>query len=813
MAVKMDEFLLQYYMQYRFNHMPPGVRAQFDVYVKSDDFRGNMKMWKNKLMHQNANGKWVENDMPDPNNSSDEFFLNDKEWEKFFVAFQNAFINMNADRENLEKNSPDALKFLDEYFGSLSTHLFTNNVANVAAESVINHEFKDFLNRYRTRLEIQFQQWGILDKEFTYSKLMSGISSGEYNKSATFQKKIKKIAQYIDAYSNSDEFRNILRLNPGESIPDFSPIINGFDENNVDPAKMDLFRGTATTRGRYLALLNTLATNKKVYNVFKQYDDGKISGKLEEAKSKLDYDNKEKEDYVPPKRNEELTLFEKLRGDISDTLEDYMGKYLKLTGDRLYFSESAKLIVKAIDGTNYKSTDGLKKILDSKSDIKKKLLYKSPRATEQFDWFIGTMEDLNASMPKTFAGALNNGGKLQAIVEELILKAVHENKIDEAKTAMEILSIVKYSYTNSKIMEAFNKSDFTIFSDKDLSFNKGGIEFVTKAFDKALKKSLQVVGYTATVAINAIKMSGSKFDGHTKRIGGVRSAWIDKNEADRSAAEQRRNVEGALDDRTIASQEGVLRGLDSAGFNETTMPRRKRQLQLAQDSAKTAHDDYVRAKENFESADNIVNARQQVTNLLRQRQALGQEISDLDRDFANPATYAGLTSEAASAKAQDILTRKREKEAERKQKYEDVRVLISNLRSVYTRDQIRNAVRERPALLSAMQAAERRYNTRQGYSDYIEQHINDFDNATKALNESREHKTKLENTVNNWDQEHLDRYKELVVFWDMLETGRNLHLGKFYSWSLGSAKNKQREFDNIKLAMFNQKVADYNLAA
>ena len=48
MAVKMDDFVLQYYMQYRFNHMPPEVRAQFDVYVKSDDFRGNMKTWKKK---------------------------------------------------------------------------------------------------------------------------------------------------------------------------------------------------------------------------------------------------------------------------------------------------------------------------------------------------------------------------------------------------------------------------------------------------------------------------------------------------------------------------------------------------------------------------------------------------------------------------------------------------------------------------------------------------------------------------------------------------------------------------------------------
>ena len=79
----MNEFLLQYYMQRRFNTMPPEVRAQFDVYLASDDFRGNMKDWKSKLMHQDANGKWVENALPDPNDATGNFFLDDKEWTKF----------------------------------------------------------------------------------------------------------------------------------------------------------------------------------------------------------------------------------------------------------------------------------------------------------------------------------------------------------------------------------------------------------------------------------------------------------------------------------------------------------------------------------------------------------------------------------------------------------------------------------------------------------------------------------------------------------------------------------------------------------
>ena len=812
MAVKMDDFVLQYYMQYRFNHMPPEVRAQFDVYVKSDDFRGNMKTWKKKLMHQGTNGRWTENAMPDPLNSTSEFFMEDGEWKKFFVAFQNAFRNMSADREKLEKDSPDAVKFLDEYFGNSPSQIFTNSIANPTAEDFINNDFKNFLTKYKTRLEVQFQNWGILDKDFTYSQLLSGISSKKYNSSPSFQKKIKKIAQYIDAYSTSEEFRSVLRLGPGDTIPDVSPIINGFDDERVDPSKMALFKGDASRRGDYVDLLNTLVKNKKIYDVFKQYDDGKVSGKVEEANSKLDYENKESKDYVPPKRSEELTFYQKLKGDVSDTIEDYLDKYLKASGDRLYFSESAKLIVKAI-GKSYKPTEGLDKILEKKSDIKNNLMYKSPRATDHFDWFVKTMEELKTSMPKTFAGALKNGRQLKAIVEELIMKAVRENKIDEAKTAMEILSVVKYGYTNSKIMEAFNKSDLTIFSDKDLSWNKNEIKIVTTAFDYTIKKGLQVVGYTLIGIGNMIRLSGSKFNGKADRLKNLRNQWTSNNDAERTAAEQQRRVEDPLDQSVITAQRSVLSGLNTAGFNESTMPRRKRQMQAAQNSARVAHDDYIQAKENFERADDIVNARRQISSVLGQRNALKQKIADLEAKFNDPATYAGLTTEAASALAQDILARKREAEAEKEQKYEEARELTANLRGLYSRDQIRDAVRDRPALLSAMQNAESRYNTRQSYSDYMEQKINEYENATGLVAEATERINKRNEEIRTWDDNHKDSYKELVAFWDMLETGRNLHLGKFYSWSLGSAKKKQNAFDAVKLAQFNQYAANYSLAA
>ena len=52
MAIKMEDFLLQYFMQLRFNNMPAEVMAKFKDYAKNDDFSGNMKHWKTHLMER-----------------------------------------------------------------------------------------------------------------------------------------------------------------------------------------------------------------------------------------------------------------------------------------------------------------------------------------------------------------------------------------------------------------------------------------------------------------------------------------------------------------------------------------------------------------------------------------------------------------------------------------------------------------------------------------------------------------------------------------------------------------------------------------
>ena len=528
--VSMNDFLLQYYMQMHFNKMPPEVRAQFESYLKADDFRGNMKTWRDKLMHRNADGKYVQNDLPDPDDANGNYHLTDEEWKKLFNAFQTAFRGMAADKKSFKDNSK-ANDFLNEYFGD-ATHLFSNAMANDAARQQIDGPFKDFLESNRQSLEIYLKQWGLVDSSFSYGDLISGIKSRKYDSEPDFQNKIKTIAQYITFYARQSDFQQALGLKQS-NIPDFTDIENGFEGSSINPQKLDYFKRN------YRSLLNTLHNDSKVYEVFRNYDKGKISKPLDEALSKVDYADKTKDDYVPPKRTDELTLWQQLTQYIGDTWSDYMDKYIKLRGDRVYFSPSAKSIISALDGAKYKPTDGLAKVLENAGKIKENLQYKSPTATKHFDWFVKTMSEMQSTMKKAFAGALQNGRQMQALVSEMIMKAVREGKMDEAKTAMEVLSVIKYGYTTSKIMDTLAKENLSIFSDKGLSWNKNeGVKFVTTALDKSIKTAFMGIGYGITAAGNAIKLSGSKFNGNPNRMTGARDQWTASNNAARQNTEQ-----------------------------------------------------------------------------------------------------------------------------------------------------------------------------------------------------------------------------------------------------------------------------------
>lgn len=800
MSVKMNDFLLQYYMQLRFNHMPAEVRAKFNEYAKNDDFRGHMKDWKKNLMTNGAN-----NPMPDPNEAGGAWELSNDEWEKLFRAFQDAFRAMDADKKSFKDNK-DANDFLNEYFGDL--HLFSNGVASNDAEQEIQGNFKTFLESNRQVLEVAFKQWGLTDGDFSYSDLMSGIQDKKYNTSPKFQKKIKDVAQYVAYYMRQPDFVNSLP-NAQTNLPDFEKVEKGFDDDQIDPLKLDYFKRN------HRDLLDTLNKKSKIYSVFKTYDKGKISKLLDEATTKVDYGNKESDDYVPPKRDDELTPWQQLSKNIGDTWSDYMDKYIKFRGDRLYMSNSAKAIVKALDDkkVKMKPTDGLGKLVENTDTIKTNLLYKSPTATKHFEWMAKTLKELQSTMPKAFAGALQNGRQMRALVSELIMTAVRDGKMDEAKTAMEVLSVIKYGYTTSKIMDALGKESLSIFSDKGLSWNKNeGVQFVTNAMDKSIKAAFMGIGYGITIAGNAYNLHGSKFNRATGRMKQAHDDFIQANDDAKNKKIAERNIENPLAQQRIQAEQNVMAqtGITDATYAQheqaynTAKSDAKQKLTVMNDADKRLKD----ANQKLESYDDLT---QQINSANQALPQIQQDLQQLQNALNNPNTYNGMPPQAANALAVDIQRQITDLQQQERDIQQSLPQLQQQQQQLLANPDIQSALASRPQYQADFNAAQTSYNTAQQMADQLGDPVHKFKNAKNRVDELNRQIDARNDEINNWDDKHTDKFQELMAYWDFLETGRNTHTGNMYSWTPGSAAKKQKKFNGS--ARFQQYLAAYGRVA
>jgi len=843
----MNEFLLQYYMQKRFNNMPPEVYAKFEDYLKGNngkgDFRGHMKEWKQGLMHEQPAGsnKFVENDLPDP--TQDRWNLSDDEWKKLFKAFRNAFRSMahardddhDPDFANTEDNK-EINNFLNKHFGDAGSHLFSHAVADPTIEPMLDN-LADIL---KANPDLEYLISGYLG-DVSYSDFVSGVKKKKYNKDSKFQDVLKKVVGYLHYMKQqqasgwgSEEFQQFA---PSFASLDLKVIKDGLADNIPD-AKLEEFKSN------YSEFLDW-AAKKKVNAVFKKHDGGKITGQIDAAKEKVDYDNKESKDYVPPKRDDELTPLQQMRRHASNAWNDVLGKYFSFHGNRVYFSPAAREIVQAIDGAKIKPTDGIDKILSSAGDIKKKLQYKSPTATDHFDWFIKTLTELKDTMPKAFAGALKNGGQMRAIIGEVIMKAVHDNKIKEARTAMEVLSVIKYGYTTSKIMDAMRKEELKIFSDGGLTWNKNqGMQFVSTALDRSIKAAFLSVGYSITMVGNAIRLNGSKFNGHLgKRLEGVQNRWQTENDAAKQAADAARNRNNATDVNMRAPYEQTLRRLNRS-VNDANLAARESEVETRDRRAQQRHArlERARARPQYVAADDKVKKvdtlngdletlASELDTLRNDAAQLRSDIAALDAKINNPATYAGMPAAAANAHAAILVQEKHAKEQELAAKTTEIANKTGAMfgksteyrtetGQVWTRGIAMSPTGHGAQYVASKAVLDRQAQAEQAYLNYVDktdqkkEKIAQFKEARDNLREINDRIDKRNSTMDEWDDKHKDQYKELMAYWDMLESGRDSHTGKMYKWDLlRSNKHAQSVFDQKKEDIINSNLANYQYAA
>ena len=558
----MIDFVSEFYKRLIFLEMPDEQFVRFCEYVDKNDLGGNMKYWRDQLLRKDgdtfvkdpAAKLYVRKELPDPIyvTAGDNWQLDDSEWEKMYNAFNDAFQSMYAKRKSLEYPEPNekALKFLDRFFGdTAAVPLFSYTTASHEAENTIKDLYNLLTGPHGERLKQWFNssdnRGQYFNDEFSWDDLIRGLNDKKYNKDPKFRQRMIDIAGALD--NDMQRSDSVVRKIVGLTARlDFSTIASGFENKTVSPDKISLLKAN------YRELLTTLHKTPKVFEVFQPNDSSKISKSLNDARKFLDYNNPESKSYVPPKLKDDLTLPQRISKWWDDTYENYFEKYTRARGDHIFMSPYAKEICKAIDKEKIKPTDGLAKILESKDAIKKRLS-DSKNAPNHFEWFANTLNDLKDKMPKAFASALKDGTRMRAIVSQMILRAVRENKIDEAKTALETLAVIRYGYTTSKIMDTFRKSDLTIFSDKDLSINKNNpaMQFINNAMDRTIKFAFNAVGYGITAMGNAVRLSGAKFNGQYGRLGNA--AATRKADADKTRTEIKGNIKAFEKDKKIQS--------------------------------------------------------------------------------------------------------------------------------------------------------------------------------------------------------------------------------------------------------------------
>lgn len=795
--IKMEDFLLQYFMQLRFNNMPAEVMAKFRDYAAADDFRGNMKHWKKHLM-ENGQPK----PMPDPTQQNGPYFLTDEEWDKLFREFQKAFRRLDSNQSKFT-NSIDfgidnekTQQFLNEYFGS--GRLFDKSTASPEAEIEIAN-LKTILENNSNLFSVKLSEWNLI----SYKDLLDGINKKKYNTDTEFQDKLKEVSRYIAYYSGE----------LGVQFDDAASnkILKGFDDPQVDPQKRQNFKL------EYDILLRKLAKDDKLRA---QFSSEKINTAFDTAKQYIGYDDPNSKDYVPPKREDELTLWQQIKKEAGDTYADIFEKYTKFNGDRLYFSDQAKQIVAGIHKAKIKPTDGIDGVLNKAADIKKTLLYKSPQATEHFDWFTKTMSEIKDTMPKAFEGALKNGRQMRAIIEELIMKAVREGKEKEAKSAMEVLSVIKYGYTTSKIMDALGKEDVSIFSDKNLSWNKNaGVQVITNALDKSIKFAFMGIGYGITMTGNAIKLSGSKFHGNRDRMKSAQRKWEDENQAN---LQQKRQMQATLDnqDRQLIQVEqqnkaNVNQGMQGANIiTDTNLQQHKNNLTNLENANSTERTrlDNILETQQYKDAKNATENHAQLTAQIQQlnqeEQQLNADLTRIQQELANLQTNTNMSDAEKNARAIMLVQQQQSKSTE----LADVQQKKNQANTTLNNIQNNPQWQQQQQLVQTHNQQEQAYNQNVTQANTLSSRINQWENATKNIEELNQRIDKREDEINQWDENHKDKYKELMAYWDMLETGRDSHTGKMYNWGGRglSAKKAQQRFDTQKQTYINDYLNNYS---
>lgn len=833
MADTMDKFLKKYYKQLHFNAMPDGVRARFLDWVKNGTLTDEMKLWVRDYMIQNPDGTYAFKELPNPTNTD---HLSEADARRLFIAFQNAFAGMAADNAKFKDSNPQAYEFVEKYFGE--NKLFFISPANDKCEAGIK-KIIELIKSNRQVKRIILTSKGddgkpIFEKEDDLNDFISKCEKGDYNTNAALQKKVQTVAASMEkvtwSYMSSSP-AGVAIENIHESLTDvLDKDAFAMDPNRIPTGKLNQFLGEIDEKAGKTGLLQILYYNKNIRDKFAEYDNGVITKPLNSAENSVNYQDNTKGNYVPKKSKDTKTPLQRLEDWAIDTYEDYFAKYDELRGGTLFYTQEAKEIFKAIDKNKIKPADGLKTLLDKAKDVEGKI--NNPEIRDHFKWFVETMTQIAKDKPKAVEGAWSNANQMKAVITEIILKATDPKNNDphameKAVTAMEIMNAMKYGMMTSKIMDAMKQTEFSIFSDGKLSWNKNeGIQFVTRAFDKSIKAAFLAVGYAVTIVGNKINLSGMQITNDNNSELAKRFQEASDDLANASASEKRM-LRSTIDKakQTRGQQQSILDNLKSKNFDinkareqKEDMDTRfleplkkdmeqaekdKEKFQKQIDEQQATLDRLQPAKDEYDKMQRIING-DNLKDLEKQKddenKALQGQIDELNKMLSEPIKGPDgkpikdrkqkklrdtAIQQQIVALTLEITKNKQEKQKaqnEQQGKVDEANKYLDDKNLKELNEEYKKAQKARDKAQDNLDDANDRFERARSEYEQIKCSVNytklsdkitQFDDATKRIKEMNDTINKEQNALDNWDKEHVNKVRELQEFWNQLQGGEN----------------------------------------
>ena len=765
----LQKFIKNYFRLLNLQNMPEAVFARYKKYIKDNDFPNkDVKSWKDFI--DPATNTWQE--------APDFSTLSDDEIDLLYKDLLQTFDAMNSHKRSL---SEDSKHFVEAYFGQ-------NKIFSVPSiPATEKDQIKQLLILVNNDEIPAYLGW---DEQPIIQEVLAG------NKDVNNGTVKRIVFNIINQIKQAQQQGNLSQEAKNKLAP--------LDLNNLQNIVNQEIQVTDTNRADLRAngakIFKTLFDKKKVFDDFKKYETGEkfVSEQIENALSGTDYTGKTNEkNYVPAQYKDDLNLRQTIEKKLDETYSDVLKKYLTLHRANLFIKPEAKAIFGALDKAKLKPTDGIAKVLEKSGDITKSLKGKQPfEAADHFKWMTEKLSDYkDHGMGKAIEGALRNGHQMRHIIEQLILDAVKEGKVKEAKTTMEVLSVMQYGLFTSRTMDAINKTDMTIFSDGKLSWNKNeGIKMVTGALDKTIKFGIQGIGYAATAATNEIRRIGRTFD-HSGKVNDkseLRKNELVQQKADFNSEKARKD---AAFDAEITANEAQRTATGITDLNaskndltngEALEARRKRVL------------DGRQAK--FGAMEEIENDYNYWQHLETEKTRLQNEVQLLMNDLAAmpPATNQ-----------LDVLlaeTKRREfnKKRQQIQKIDDS---INAVNAQYTGAGLTLAAEYNrihtitpPATqdlydLSRMKRdnAQAAYDAKKQDNDNLRQKIDEYETATENIDTAQRQKRELQHAADEWDDKNKNDYLELMAYWDFLQSGKTKSLFHI------STKKLQAKMDSGKM--------------